>query len=410
MLEFLACSLVTILPDYLFRRYYQGKRLGHEINIFSVWHELRWGITACLILTIALITVIFFYHPTTTNVASLFRTVSILPEGTGRVVKVHVQNNQKVKAGDVLFTLDSSVQRATVETERRRIKEFEAEMVLAKAELVVTEGLIAKAKGAYDQAVNELERKLELRQRNPNVVTQQAIDTLRNKVDSNQGALKAERAGKEVVQARITTQLPAQKASAQAALVKAEAELAKMTVYAGITGTVTQFLLQPGDIVTPIMRPAGILVPERSGRGRFLAGFRQVSAPVLKVGMIAEITCASKPFTVIPMVVVAIQDVIPSGQFRPGDRLVDIQDLARPGTILVSMDPLYEGQTDGILPGSKCIANAYTESHDLIASGELSILGVIYYHMVDTLGVVHALILRMQALVLPVQLLVFSGH
>jgi hypothetical protein len=30
--------------------------------------------------------------------------------------------------------------------------------------------------------------------------------------------------------------------------------------------------------------------------------------------------------------------------------------------------------------------------------------------MVDTLGVVHALILRMQALVLPVQLLVFSGH
>ena len=410
MLEFLACSLFTILPDYLFRRYYQGKRLGAEINLFSVWYELRWGITACLILTIALITVIFFYHPTTTNVASLFRTVSILPESGGRVEKVHVGNNQKVNAGDLLFTIDSSVERATVETERKRIKEVEAELVLAKAELVATEGLIAKAKGAYDQSVNELERKLELRQRNPNVVTQQQIDTLQNKTDSNLGALQAERAGKEVVQARITTQLPAQKASARAALVKAEAELAKKSVYAGITGTTEQFLLQPGDIVNPMLRPAGILVPERAGRGRFLAGFRQVSAPVLKVGMIAEITCASKPFAVIPMVVVAIQDVIPSGQFRPGDRLVDIQDLARPGTILVSMDPLYEGQTDGILPGSKCIANAYTESHDLIASGEVSIFGVIYYHMVDTLGVVHALILRMQALVLPVQLLVFSGH
>jgi len=410
MLEFLACSLVTILPDFLFRRYAQGKRIGQEINIFSVWYELRWGITACLILTIALITVIFFYHPTTTNVSSMFRTVSILPESTGRVVKVYVQNNQKVKAGDLLFTLDSSVERATVETEQRRIKEVEAELVLATAELAATEGMIAKAKGAYDQAVNELDRKLELRQRNANVVTQQAIDTLRNKTDSNLGALQAERAGKEVVQARITTQLPAQNSSAQAALVKAEAELAKKSVYAGITGTVTQFLLQPGDIVSPIMRPAGILVPERSGRGRFLAGFRQVSAPVLKIGMIAEITCASKPFTIIPMVVVAVQDVIASGQFRPGDRLVDIQDLARPGTILVSMDTLYEGQADGILPGSKCIANAYTESHDLIASGKLSIFGVIFYHMVDTLGVVHALILRMQALVLPVQLLVLSGH
>lgn len=409
MLEFLACSLVTILPDYLFRRYYQGKRLGHEINIFSVWHELRGGITACLILTIALITVIFFYHPTTTNVSSLFRTVSILPESTGRVVKVYVQNNEKVKAGDLLFTLDSSVERATVETEQRRIKEVEAELVLATAELGATKGLIAKAKGAYDQAANELGRKLKLRKGNPDIVTQQSIDTLRNKAASNLGALQAERAGKEVVQTRISTQLPAQKASAQSALVKAEAELAKKSVYAGITGTVEQFLLQPGDIVSPIMRPAGILVPERSGRGRFLAGFRQVSAAVLKVGMIAEIACASKPFTVIPMVVVAIQDVIPSGQFRPGDRLIEIQDLARPGTILVSMDPLYEGQADGILPGSKCIANAYTQSHDLIASGELSILGSLFYHMVDTLGIVHALILRIHALVLPVQLLVFGN-
>jgi hypothetical protein len=41
MLEFLACSLVTILPDFLFRRYAQGKRIGHEIDIFSVWYELR---------------------------------------------------------------------------------------------------------------------------------------------------------------------------------------------------------------------------------------------------------------------------------------------------------------------------------------------------------------------------------
>jgi hypothetical protein len=126
--------------------------------------------------------------------------------------------------------------------------------------------------------------------------------------------------------------------------------------------------------------------------------------------MIAEITCTSKPFTVIPMVVVAVQDVIPSGQFRPGDRLVDPRDLARPGTILVSLHTLYEGQADGIPPGSKCIANAYTDSQDLIASGELSPLGVIYYHMVDTLGIVHALILRMQALMLPVQILIFSEH
>ena len=30
MLEFLLCSSVTILPDFLYRRYVQGKRVGRE--------------------------------------------------------------------------------------------------------------------------------------------------------------------------------------------------------------------------------------------------------------------------------------------------------------------------------------------------------------------------------------------
>jgi hypothetical protein len=29
MLELMLCSMVTIVPDYLFRRYAQGKRFGH---------------------------------------------------------------------------------------------------------------------------------------------------------------------------------------------------------------------------------------------------------------------------------------------------------------------------------------------------------------------------------------------
>ena len=57
--ETLLCSLVTLLPDYLYRRYVQGKRLGKEITFYSVWFELRWGITGCLLLTVALITTVF---------------------------------------------------------------------------------------------------------------------------------------------------------------------------------------------------------------------------------------------------------------------------------------------------------------------------------------------------------------
>ena len=107
MLELLLCSLLTILPDYLVRRYIQGRRLGKEITFYSVWFELRWGITACLMLTVGLITIIFYNHPSTTNVTAFFRTVPIVPEANGRVAETYVGFTDSIKQGQPIFRLDS---------------------------------------------------------------------------------------------------------------------------------------------------------------------------------------------------------------------------------------------------------------------------------------------------------------
>src|SRR6478672_7947979 len=112
MLELMLCSMLTILPDFLFRRYYQGRRLGKEITLYSVWFELRWGITGCLILTISLIATIFYNHPSTTNVTLFFRTVPILPEINGRVAEVYINYTGPVTKGQPIFKLDSSKQEA----------------------------------------------------------------------------------------------------------------------------------------------------------------------------------------------------------------------------------------------------------------------------------------------------------
>ena len=136
MLEFLLCSLITILPDYLIRRFVQGKRWGHEVTFFTMWYELRWGITACVLLTIALITLIFYYHPSTTNASPFFRTVTMLPEGGGRVDDVFITNGQRVSAGDPLFSIQDSSQLAAVEVARVRILEVEAAIKVAAAEQV----------------------------------------------------------------------------------------------------------------------------------------------------------------------------------------------------------------------------------------------------------------------------------
>ena len=98
MIELFLCSLFTILPDFLYRRYVQGKRLGREITLYSVWFELRYGITACLFLTISLLTLILYFHPSTSNAVSFYRTVPILPEGTGRVEEIYVGVQRQCKS------------------------------------------------------------------------------------------------------------------------------------------------------------------------------------------------------------------------------------------------------------------------------------------------------------------------
>ncbi len=408
MIEVVLCSLVTVLPDFLVRRFVQGKRIGHEITIFSVWYELRWGITACLILTIAVITVIFYYHPTTTNVSSFFRTVTILPEVGGRVSAVHVANNQTVGAGELLFSLDNNAQLAAANTARRQIAEIEAELAVARFYLEAAKATVEQAAAAYKQAAEDLDRKQSLSNKGSAAVSRSEVDRLVNVAAASRSALDAAEAARAALQAKISDLLPARRDTATAALDEALVKLSKSDIYAGVDGTLQQFTLRVGDYVSPLMRPAGILVPSDAGRGRFVAGFGQLAAQVVKPGMVAEISCATLPFTIVPMVVTEVQNVIATGQVRPGDTLGDAQSRAQPGTVTVYMEPLYAGQTDAIPPGSKCMANAYTSNHEALATGGHGLFTTLFYHMVDAVGAVHAAILRIQTITLPIKVLVFS--
>jgi multidrug resistance efflux pump len=402
--------MLTVLPDYLFRRYAQGKRFGREITFYSVWFELRWGITTCLMLTIGLITVIFYNHPSTTSAALFFRTVPIVPETIGRVAEVHVGLSADIAKGEPIFRLDSSKQEAAAETARRKIAEVDAGLVVARSDIAEADSKIQEARSAYQQTLDELETKQELYRRNPGNVPRREIERLEVLLEGRKASIAAATAAKEGAEARVSSLLPAEKQSAEAALAQAQVELDKTVIRAGVSGRVEQFALRPGDLVNPMMRPAGILIPEGAGRRALQAGFGQIEAQVMKVGMAAEATCVSKPWTVIPMVVTNVQDFIAAGQFRGGEQLIDAQSINRPGTILVTLEPLYAGGLEDVTPGSSCIANAYSSNHDKLESKDISTTRWLALHAVDTVAVVHAIILRIQALLLPIKTLVLSGH
>ncbi len=105
-----------------------------------------------------------------------------------------------------------------------------------------------------------------------------------------------------------------------------------------------------------------------------------------------------------------VQDYIAAGQFRVGEQLIEAQNIARPGTILVFLEPLDKGGLDEVTAGSSCIVNAYTSNHDVISDPKTGALKGFALHAVDATGLVHALLLRIQALLLPIKTLVLSGH
>ncbi|SHL67252.1 HlyD family secretion protein [Roseibium suaedae] len=413
MLEVLFCSLFTIFPDYLFRRFVQGKRIGREITIYSVWYELRYGIVTCVMLTLSLITLIFYFHPATTSATLYFRTVPILPETAGRVVEIMVPPGleARVKAGDPIVRLDDSVEKAAVLAAERQVSEIDADIALATNELLVANAQVGQAEASLKQATDELNTKVELQQRNADVVTRREVEKLQTAVDARQSVVDAAIAQQKLAETKINVALPANRQTAVAKLEQAQASLAKKTIYAGVDGTVTQFTIRKGDVVSPVMRPGGILIPDDAGRQRVFAGFNQIEAQVIQPGMAGEITCPSLPFTIIPVVVTGVQFYLASGQISATERLIDAANpTMTQGSITTMLEPVYEGGFDRLPPGSRCAANLYTNNYDRLENDKDLGLGTyVFLHVVDTVGLVHAILLRSQSLLMPLRTLVLSG-
>ena len=122
-----------------------------------------------------------------------------------------------------------------------------------------------EARSAHQQALDKLETKQELFRRNPGIVPRRDIESSRSPSKVARPRSRPPPRQKRVPRRKYGALLPAEKASARPAT-QAEVELAKTIIRAGVAGRVEQFGLRVGDIVNPLMRPAGVLIPEGAGR------------------------------------------------------------------------------------------------------------------------------------------------
>jgi len=141
---------------------------------------------------------------------------------------------------------------------------------------------------------------------------------------------------------RVAHLLPAQEGQRRGRAGPGAIELDKTIIRAGVDAR-EQFTLRPATSHPGIMRSAGLLIPEGAGAAKPASRASARSRrKIMKAGMIAEVTCVSKPFTVIPWVVTDVQDYIAAANSGRRAKLIDPQQVTRPGTLLAFLEPLLQ--------------------------------------------------------------------
>jgi len=297
------------------------------VNQWSLATATLGGIVGIVLLLL----VMNYNHPFTTQARLYYTVTPILPAVRGRVTEVPVVPNQPLKAGDVLFKLDS--------------RPFEYVVDQKKAMLAEAQQNVLQLKAALDQAVAEKERitaQFGLAQANydrqqelfeKEVISRATLDTFsRNLETARQGVVAATAAedqarlaysseigGTNTTVARITAELDT-----------AEYELEQTTVRAPGTGFVTQVALRPGVYTVPIpLTPVMIFVNTGPNDETLVGAFQQNSLQRVVKGDDAEIAFDAVPGQVFRGKVDFVYDAIAAGQVQPTGAVLDF---AAPGS------------------------------------------------------------------------------
>ncbi|WP_199556094.1 HlyD family secretion protein [Sandaracinobacteroides hominis] len=217
--------------------------------------------------------------------------VSVSADVAGRIVEVNVQENQPVKAGDLLFRIDP---------EPYRIALLQSDAALAAARVQVNTLATDKGSAAADLASADADISLAQSTYDRQAALMRQGFTTRANLDSAAHALaaaKAERATAQATAARARSQLgsgsaasgsPAAIQAAQAQRAKAELDLARTAVYAPVDGTVSQSSrLQVGQMMITGLPAVSIV---QSNRSWVDANFKETDLDRMRVGQPAEVT------------------------------------------------------------------------------------------------------------------------
>jgi len=201
------------------------------------------------------------FVPITPEARVLYDTTRVAPEVSGTVVRVHITNDQRVKAGQVLFEIDPTRYQIAVDAAELALDQAKQTIRQRDADIAEARAAIVSAKATAEEAVRQATRKWELNKRN--AVSLSVAETAAAERDAALAAV-------EVAKARLRASLVQRGEDgpdnlylreARNKLALARRDLAQTRVVAAEDGVIANMRLRPGDYVapgTPVLAVVGL--------------------------------------------------------------------------------------------------------------------------------------------------------
>ncbi|SHK07422.1 HlyD family secretion protein [Hymenobacter psychrotolerans] len=227
----------------------------------------------------------------------------ILPRVSGPVLEVKVDDNQSVKKGDILLTVDPADYQQRVNAAEAALAAAQANVVAARAAVGTAQANVSTAQatiGVSDANQARLQKDLKRSEflRKEDIIPQSEYDA----VQANLKSTSAQRntAQQQVQVARQQVEAARQQVAVAEAVVKqrqadldnAKLQLSYTTIAAPVNGFVSKKSVQPGQLVGPNQQLMGIVASEKTW---VVANFKETQLANMKVGQPVEVEVDAYP-------------------------------------------------------------------------------------------------------------------
>lgn len=238
------------------------------------------------------------------------RIVYLSPKISGYLSQINIEDNQHVKAGDVLAIIDTRDYELAIKQAEAQIsglksgvsasnESLESSKITAPSTIAAAEANVARAKADYDRTLSDYNRKSKLT--DLAISTQGKVDAktamqaaLSSLNDAKANLAAAQSAPRTVSAAQAQTeQAQAQVEQAQAALAQAQLNLDHTKIIAPFDGHITKRTIEPGMLVQPGQQ----IITLVSDDYWVVANFKETQLQNMKIGNPVEIEIDAFPGT-----------------------------------------------------------------------------------------------------------------